>query len=96
VARVELAEAAAEDLERLIRTHSLPPDTKERVKRSLQPLQTFPHIGAPLAGRWEGFRFLLGPWRWMLIVYEYFEDDDRVVVVTIQDGRSSRAATAAR
>jgi len=34
----------------------------------------------------------LGPWRWMLVVYVYFEDDDRVVIVTIQDARSSRAA----
>ncbi len=96
MARVELAHAAVEDLERLISTHSLPPDTKARVKRSLRPLEDFPYIGAPLAGRWQGFRFLLGPWRWMLIVYEYFEAEERVVVETIQDGRSSHAATAAR
>jgi hypothetical protein len=96
MARVELTHAAVEDLERLIFTHSLPPDTKERVKRSLRPLEDFPYLGAPLVGRWEGFRFLLGPWRWMLIVYEYFEDGKRVVIETIQDGRSSRAATASR
>jgi plasmid stabilization system protein ParE len=96
VTRVELAEAAAEDLERLIYTHSLPVDTKERVKRSLRPLEDFPYMGAPLEGRWKGFRFLLGPWRWMLIVYEYFEDEKRVVVVTIQDGRSAHAPTTAR
>jgi plasmid stabilization system protein ParE len=96
MARVELAQAAVDDLERLISTHSLPPDTRERVKRSLRPLEDFPRIGAPLGGRWQGLRFLLGPWRWMLIVYEYFEDEKRVVIVTIQDGRSSRAATAIR
>ena len=96
MARVELAETAAEDLDRLIRTHSLSPDTKERVKRTLGSVETFPYIGASLAGRWDGFRFLLGPWRWMLIVYEYLEEEERVVVVTIQDGRSSRAATASR
>ena len=96
MARVELAQTAVDDLERLISTHSLPADTRERVKRSLRPLEDFPHIGAPLEGRWQGFRFLLGPWRWMLIVYEYFEDEERVVIVTIQDGRSSRAATATR
>jgi plasmid stabilization system protein ParE len=96
MARVELAQTAVDDLERLISTHSLPPDTKERVKRSLRPLEDFPNIGAPLGGRWQGFRFLLGPWRWMLIVYEYFEDEKRVVVVTIQDGRSSRAPTTTR
>jgi plasmid stabilization system protein ParE len=96
MARVELAQAAVEDLERLIFTHSLPADTRERVKRSLRPVEDFPYIGAPLAGRWQGFRFLLGPWRWMLIVYEYLEDEETVVIVTIQDGRSSTAATAAR
>jgi len=32
----------------------------------------------------------------MLIVYEYFEDEKTVVIVTINDGRSSHAATAAR
>jgi hypothetical protein len=39
-------------------------------------------------------RFILGPWRWMLIVHTYQEADDIVLVVTIQDGRSSTAATA--
>jgi mRNA-degrading endonuclease RelE of RelBE toxin-antitoxin system len=96
MARVELAQTAVDDLGRLISTHSLPPDTTERVKRSLRTLEDFPHIGAPLGGRWQGFRFLLGPWRWMLIVYEYFDDEERVVVVAIQDGRSSRAVTATR
>jgi hypothetical protein len=38
-------------------------------------------------------RFLLGPWRWMLLVYEYRPDDDRVIVVTNQDARSSSAAS---
>ena len=53
-------------------------------------------MGPALSGRWEGFRFLLGPWRWMLLVYVLLEDEDRVVVVTARDGRSSAAATAAR
>ena len=96
MARVELAQAAVEDLDRLIYTHNLPPDTKDRVKRSLRALEDFPYLGAPLQGRWEGFRFLLGPWRWMLLVYEYFEDEQRVVVETIQDGRSAQVATATR
>jgi plasmid stabilization system protein ParE len=72
----------------------LPADTKARVKRSLQPLQRFPLLGTVLGGRWSDFRFVLGPWRWMVIVYAHLEEEDRVVVVTIQDGRSSRAATA--
>ena len=94
--RVELAAAAVTDLDRLIRTHSLPADTRRRVRRSLRPLERFPRIGPELPGRWRGFRFLLGPWRWMLIVYVFDEDDDRVVVVIIQDARSSAAATSER
>ena len=92
MARIELAAAAVEDLERLIRSHSLPPDTRERLKRSIAPLERFPLLGAELGDRWSGFRFLLGPWRWMILVYVYLEDDDRVVIVTIQDGRSSSFA----
>lgn len=91
--RVELAAFAVEDLERLIRSHSLPLDTRERVKRSIAPLERFPRLGAELGGRWSGFRFLLGPWRWMIVLYVYLEDDDRVVIVTIQDGRSSTFAS---
>ena len=94
--RVELAASAVEDLERLISTHSLPADTKVRVARSLRPLERFPLLGPVLGGRWAGFRFLLGPWRWMLLVYVFIEEEDRVVVVTVQDGRSSSAATGHR
>ena len=50
-------------------------------------------MGPALNGRWEGFRFLLGPWRWLLLVYVVIESEDRIVVVTIQDARSSTAAT---
>ena len=96
MARVELAAAAVEDLETLIRTHSLPADTTLRVVRSLRALETFPRLGPALTGRWDGFRFLLGPWRWMLLVYAVIESEDRVVVVTVQDARSSTAATTAR
>jgi len=94
VARVELAAAAADDLDRLIVTHSLPSNTKARLQRSLRPLERFPLLGAELGGRWTNFRFVLGPWRWMVVVYAYLEDEDRVVVVTIQDGRSSAGPTA--
>ena len=94
--RVELSEAAVEDLARLILTHSLPASTRERVKRSLRPLERFPLMGPELAGRWAGFRFLLGPWRWMILVYVHLEAKERVVIVTIQDARSARASTAQR
>ena len=96
MARVELSVRAVESLARLIETHSLPADTRERVKATLRPLSSFPLSGAPLEGRWEGYRFILGPWRWMLVVYVYDETLDRVAIVTIQDARSSRAVTATR
>jgi plasmid stabilization system protein ParE len=90
--QVVVTATAAEDLERLFVTHSLPADTPERVKRSLRPLARFPLVGAQLGGNWTGSRFVLGPWRWMVIVYDVDETADRVEIVTIQDGRSSRAA----
>lgn len=96
MARVELSATAVADLDTLILTHSLPDDTRERVRRSLRPLGQFPRMGPELSGRWGGMRFVLGPWRWMLLVYAFIEADDRVVVVTIQDARSSKAATAGR
>ncbi len=83
--------AARDDLETLIRTHSLPVTTRERVKRSLEPLTRFPRLGGRLQGRWAEFRFILGPWRWMIVVYHYDEEAARVAIVTIQDGRSARA-----
>lgn len=92
MARVEVSRSAAADLDRLIRSHSLPKNTKQRFKRSVRPLNHFPRLGPELGGRWAGFRFVLGPWRWMIVVYVYLEDEERVVIVTIQDARSSLAA----
>ena len=92
MAHVELSATAVEDLERLIHSHSLPRDTKAKLGRSLETLSRFPRIGPELVGRWEGFRFVLGPWRWMILVYAFLEDEDRIVIVTIQDGRSSSFA----
>ena len=96
MASVELAQAAVEDLDRLVAVLTLPPDTRDRVRRSLEPLADFPLLGGELPGRWEGFRFLLGPWRWMLCVYVYLEESERVVIVTVQDARSSTAASGQR
>jgi hypothetical protein len=93
VARVELTARAIEGLDRLIITHSLPADTYGRVYRSLRLLERFPKIGRKVAGRWRDLRFILGPWRWLLIVYVYDEEKERVSVLTIQDARSSTAVT---
>ena len=92
MARVEVSRSAVTDIDRLIRTHSLPKNTKQRFKSAVRPLGRFPRFGPELGGRWSGFRFVLGPWRWILVVYVYLEDEDRVVIVTVQDARSSRAA----
>jgi plasmid stabilization system protein ParE len=93
LSEVRLSLDAVKDLDRMIITHSLPPDTRERVRRSLRPLEQFPRIGRQLEGRWKPLRFILGPWRWMLILYSYEEHDDIVLVVAVQDARSSAAAT---
>jgi plasmid stabilization system protein ParE len=93
MATVVITPTARLDLDTLIRFHSLPADTVGRLRHSVEGLGTFPRIGATLDGRWSGYRFILGPWRWMLVVYLYDEALDRVAIVTIQDARSGRAAT---
>ena len=97
MARVVVSSAAAEDIARLKVTHRLPPDTNERIKRSLRSLARFPRLGTLLeGGGWDGFRFVLGPWRWLVIVCDFDEEQDLVVIATVQDGRSSSSAAASR
>ena len=91
MSRVLVAPEAVADLARLVKTHSLPADTPSRVRRSIEPLTQLPLLGASLEGRWRDFRFVLGPWRWILIVYGY-DDQANLAIVTIQDGRTSTAA----
>jgi plasmid stabilization system protein ParE len=93
MARVVVTPSAQADLAALILTHSLPPSNRDRVRIALRPLASFPLLGPGLAGRWQGLRFILGPWPWMLLVYVYDSELDQVAVVTIQDSRSARAAT---
>jgi plasmid stabilization system protein ParE len=89
VARVVVAESARADLNALVLSHSLPASTQARARTSLRPLATFPLLGPALTGRWHGFRFILGPWPWMLLVYVYDGAADQVSVVTVQDSRSA-------
>jgi plasmid stabilization system protein ParE len=93
MAHVELSRAATERLDRMIVTHSLPANTRARVQRSLRALERFPLIGRNLDERWGDLHFIVGPWRWLLIIYAYEEAGDRVLVVAIQDARSSTAVT---
>jgi plasmid stabilization system protein ParE len=92
LSEVRLGSDAVKDLDRMIITHSLPSDTRERVRRSLRVLGQFPRMGRQLEGRWKPLRFILGPWRWMLILYSYEESDDLVLIVAFQDARSSAVA----
>ena len=96
MASLEVAPRARHNLEQLIRTHSLPESTVRRLATSVEPLAAFPLMGSPLTGRWSGYRYLLGPWRWMIVVYEYHEASDVVAIVTIQDSRSANAATSSQ
>lgn len=92
MAHVVITPTAAVDLARMIRTYSLPDDTTTRFKRSVAALSRFPLIGAPLQGRWSEYRFVLGPWRWMIIVYVFDESADRGAIVTVQDARTTGSA----
>jgi plasmid stabilization system protein ParE len=92
MARLEWSHAARDSLDRMIQTHSLPADTPARVEHSLRHLRRFPLMGSQIGRPTGETRFLLGPWRWMIIVYAYFEAGDRVVVVAAEDGRSSTAS----
>lgn len=94
MARVIVMPEAVAALDRLIVSHSLPADTKPRFRRSIEHLEMFPRLGLAFeGGGYDGLRFLLGPWRWMVVVYDYDEDKDIVGVLTVQDARSSTAAT---
>jgi plasmid stabilization system protein ParE len=88
-----VAAAAAEDLRELILTHELPPNTSQRVARRLRALGRFPKLGPALRGRWEGARYVLGPWSWLVIVYEYNVSADMVVVLTMRDARRAESPT---
>jgi plasmid stabilization system protein ParE len=94
VATVVIARRARSDLARLIESHSLPGNTPKRVRVSLESLVAFPLLGTALTGRWRGFRVILGPWPWMLIIYAYEEAAKTVTVVAIHDARSASSAAA--
>ena len=94
MAQVQVARGAQEDLDRLIRGLLLPADTRQRVARALRPLATLPRLGPEFQGRWAGFRFLLGPWRWLIMVYVVIDGDERVVVVSFQDAGTAHSPTA--
>lgn len=93
MATVVVARRARSDLADLIKTRGLPDDTGVRVRGSIQPLASFAQIGKRLTGRWQGFRVILGPWPWMILVYVYDEATNTVTIVAIHDARSASSAT---
>lgn len=93
MASVELSARALQNLGDLIETRSLPPSARDRVGQRLEVLEAFPRIGRRLEGRWHSYRVLIGPWRWMLFVYLVLDEEDRVLIVTVQDARAGDAAT---
>jgi hypothetical protein len=91
VGRVVVSFDARHDLGTLIASHHLPADPHERVRRCLAPLAAYPLLGPALG---EIYRYRLGPWPWMLLVYRVDAPRDTVVVVAIQDARRAGSATA--
>ena len=91
---IEVTRKARDELRGLIETRRLPPDTRERISRSLLTLGEFPRAGKQLSGVWRDCRALIGPWGWLIVVYMYIEADDRVVVIAFHDARTSDAAIA--
>lgn len=85
MAKVFVTPTAAGDLQALINELHLPGDMRARVRSRLGQLAQFPERGEELTGRWQGFRYILGPWRWMLILFVYDNAADQIDVVTIQD-----------
>src|SRR5690625_5859595 len=74
MARVIVAPTARDDLDHLIKILKLPKSTRSRVRARLAQLADHPESGSELQDRWRGFRFILGPWTWMLIVYAFDEE----------------------
>ena len=96
MARVLVAPDARDTLESLIRTDSLPSDTRERVRLSLRRLERFPLLGRAIEeGRWSGYRFILGPWR-LIVLYKYIGESETVMVASFEDGRSPAAPSGSR
>ena len=93
MARVRVTASAVEDLAMLTASHGLAPDTGKRVSRRVRALREFPLLGRALGGRYDGMRYVLGPWPWLLIVYEFREASNEVVVLALFDARSAISPT---
>lgn len=93
MAIVEVSLLARVDLDQLIISRDLPDDSRIRVQSTLRILEAFPDAGKSLEGKWASHGALVGPWHWMIIVYSYYVDEDRAIVIAFHDARTSTAAT---
>jgi hypothetical protein len=84
---------ARRDVDVAIASLGLPADTWTRVGSSLRILEDFPLAGRALEGQWQGTRFVLGPWPWMILIYLHRSDEDVVYLVAVHDARASTSAT---
>ncbi len=89
---VVVADSANRTLSELIVSHSLPSDTRDRVADCFELLAEFPEYGRALKGKWKGYRAILGPWRWFIIIYSFYDEADTVVISGFYDGRAFRAS----
>ncbi|HEV2791197.1 MAG TPA: type II toxin-antitoxin system RelE/ParE family toxin [Solirubrobacterales bacterium] len=96
MARIIVTPQAQRDVEAAISALELPGDTWVRIARSLRVLEDFPLAGSQLEGRWAPTRSVLGPWRWMILLYRFDESSDRVFVVAMHDARSAGSARASQ
>lgn len=96
MARIVVTARAQRDLSDLIRSRDLPATTAERVGRALEPLANFPELGPTVGGSFAQRRFLVGPWRWMIVIYAIDRDADAVVILRVVDGRTSSSRLGSR
>jgi plasmid stabilization system protein ParE len=96
MARVVVPRQVRGQLRHVVASRSLPSTTYRRVNELLAHLGTYPRLGSPLAGEHAGYRYVVGPKPWLLIVYRYDAALDQVDVIAIQDSRTADAWTAER
>lgn len=95
MSRVIVTPRARRDVDEAIAALNLPADAWTRVAESLRVLEAFPLAGPILQGRWSPARFVLGPWSWMVLLYDYNEASGRVFVIAMHDARSAAAPRSA-
>lgn len=94
MAQVIVTPRARQDVEEAISAYGLPADTWARISRSLRALERSPLTGHTLKDPEESARFVLGPWRWMILLYLYEKHSDEVCVVSVHDTRSATSPSA--